>query len=250
MARRTTRTVGALCAASIAAGTLAVGVGAGSAPDDGLPQGRERVRLDARDFVSRIDNRYFPMQRGTMWTYRETEPGGPQKQVVVTVTHQRKRILGIEATVVHDVVTEAGQVREDTWDWYAQDREGNVWYLGEDTKAYEEGGAVSTEGSWRAGVDGAQAGIVMPAEPRVGQTYRQEYYPGHAEDAASVLGVREWAQTPLGIFRGALLTKDYTSLDADILEYKLYAKGVGPVLILDVSGDAGREELVQFQRRQ
>ena len=124
------------------------------------------------------------MKPGNRWVYNETDAEGNEMQVEVTVTNDKKNILGISATVVHDVVTQDGSVKEDTLDWYAQDVDGNIWYLGEDTKEYENGVVVSTEGSWEAGVDGAQAGIVLPANPEVGMTYRQEYYAGEAEDRA------------------------------------------------------------------
>jgi len=163
------------------------------------------------------------------------------------VTAETKVILGISATVVHDIVTQDGQVIEDTFDWYAQDRSGNLWYLGEATEEFEDGVVVSTEGSWEAGVDGAQAGIILPGAPEVGLTYRQEYFAGQAEDAAAVLSLDERAEVPYGRFEHVLLTKDYTPLDPTILECKFYAPGVGPVLVLAVSGGAGREELVSFE---
>jgi hypothetical protein len=155
---------------------------------------------------------------------------------------------GIQTRVVRDVVTEDGQPVEVTDDWYAQDECGNVWYLGEDTTEYENGRPVSKAGSWEAGVDGAQAGIIMPPKPRVGLQYRQEYYAGEAEDAAKVLTTDEQAEVPFGHFTGALLTKDFTRLQPKVLEYKLYAKGVGPVLVLGVSGGGGREELVEVDQ--
>jgi hypothetical protein len=145
-------------------------------------------------------------------------------------------------------VTEDGELVEDTFDWYAQDGNGNVWYLGEETKEYEDGKLMTTAGSWEAGVDGALPGVIVPATPEVGMAYRQEYYAGDAEDAAEVLSLSERAEVPFGSFRDVLLTKDFTPLEPDVLEYKLYARGVGPVLVLGVSGGSGREELVAFSR--
>ena len=127
-------------------------------------------------------------------------------------------------------------------------KNGRIAYSDEDTKEYEEGKVATTAGSWEAGVDGALPGVIVPAEPEVGMTYRQEYYAGEAEDAAAVLSLEERAQVPYGSFREALLTKDFTPLDPDVLEYKLYARGVGPVLVLGVSGGSGREELVGLER--
>ena len=250
-----TRKVAFAAVAVVALGAIAAGIaiaagGSGAAAQGDcsrpLPQGSERVTLDPSDFVSRIDNPYWPMAPGSRWVYSETDVDGTEQSVEVTVTNSTKRILGINATVVHDVVTERGRLKEDTLDWYAQDECGNIWYLGEDTKEYEKGKVVSTEGSWEAGVDGAQPGIIVPARPVDRLAYRQEYYAGHAEDAAEVLSVEEQAEVPYGHFESALLTKDFTTLDPKILEYKLYAKGVGPVLVLGVSGGAGREGLLTF----
>jgi hypothetical protein len=198
----------------------------------------------ARHFSTKIDNPYLPMKAGTRRVYRETE-NGEVNRVVVKVTRRTRRVAaGIRARVVRDTVRHRGEVVEDTFDWYAQDRRGNVWYVGEDTTEYESGRPVSKEGSWEAGVDGAKAGIVMLAHPRVGRRYRQEHYPGHAEDRAKVLSRDEQAQVPAGHYRRVLLTKEWNPLEPKVLEYKLYAKGVGLVLTLGVSGDVGREVLL------
>jgi hypothetical protein len=211
-----------------------------------LPQGSHPVTLDPADFVAQIDNPYLPFPRGARWVYRETDPTGSSQKITVTVTTHSKQILGIAATEVHDVATEKGHLVENTYDWYAQDTCGNVWYLGENTKEYENGKVVSTAGSWEAGVDGAQPGVVMPADRQVGLSYRQEYYAGEAEDAAEILSLVEQAQVPFGHFRDVLLTKETTPLHPRSLEYKLYAQGVGVVLALSVSGGSDREELVRF----
>lgn len=188
------------------------------------------------------------MSPGSRWVYRETGADGAEQRVVVTVTDRTKRILGIDAVVVHDVVTEDGAVVEDTFDWYAQDADGNIWYLGEQTAEYEDGKVVSTEGSWQAGVGGAQPGVIMPHEPRDGQGYRQEYLEGEAEDAAEILGVDETIEVPFGRYDHVVLTKDFTPLDPDALEHKFYARGVGPALVLALTASGGREELVSFRR--
>ena len=150
---------------------------------------------------------------------------------------------GIRARVVRDTVTEDGAPLEDTRDLYAQDRAGTVWYLGERTAEYRDGRVVSTEGSWEAGVDGAQAGVVMPGHPRPGQRYRQEYYAGHAEDRGSVVAVGEQADAPAGHFGHVLMTREVNALEPRALEFKFYARGVGQVLAVEVSGGTGREEL-------
>jgi hypothetical protein len=218
--------------------------GAGS----GLPQGAEPVDLDADTFTTEIDNRYWPMVPGARWVYREIDEEGEALKVIVTVTTETKTIAnGVTARVVRDTVTRDGELVEDTFDWYAQDDEGNVWYLGEDTAEFEDGKVTSRAGSFEAGVDGALPGVIVPADPVDGMQYRQEYYEGVAEDNGEVLGTEELAQVPAGLYRNALLTKDTITIEPDVLEYKLYAPDVGPVLILGVSGGGGREELVTFQ---
>jgi hypothetical protein len=198
-------------------------------------------------FSTRIDNPYWPMSPGSRWISREREEGHVFR-VSVAVTRKTKVVAsGVRARVVHDIVTEKGRVVENTYDWYAQDEAGNVWYLGEDTKAYEPGKPVSTKGSWEDGVDGARRGIAMPARPRVGMSYRQEYYRGHAEDQGRVLRLDQRATVPFGTFKHLLETKDFTRLEPDATEHKFYARGIGPILTLAVHG-GGREELVSFQR--
>lgn len=223
------------------------GTAAGATPSK-LPQGSEPVELDPAEFTTQIDNPYWPMTPGSSWVYRETHAEGSELRVEVKVTNQTKMIAGIEARVVHDVVTEDGQVQEDTYDWYAQDADGNIWYMGEDTKEYENGKVKTTEGSWQAGVDGAQAGVLLPADPKPGLTYRQEYYEGEAEDAAEVLRVDEKANVPYGSFDSVLMTKEYTPLEPNLIGHKFYARGIGPVLAVTVSGGSDREELLGFER--
>jgi len=227
---------------------LAAACGGGEGDSAALPRGSEPVELDPAEFTNRIDSPYWPMAAGSRWVYRETDGEGNVQRVEVTVTTKKKRILGIDALVVHDVVTEDGEVVEDTDDWYAQDADGNVWYLGEDTKEYEDGKVVSRAGSWQAGVDGAQAGVLVPAEPTPGLAYRQEYYEGEAEDAAEVLSLTEKVTVPYGFFDGVLMTKDVNPLEPKLLEHKFYARGVGPVLALTISGGSDREELLRFER--
>lgn len=217
-----------------------------ASPPAGLPQGDEPFDLNPADFVAEIDNPYWPMTPGNRWIFTETDADGTEMQVEVTVTSDKKEILGISATVVHDVVTQDGEVIEDTLDWYAQDADGNIWYMGEDTKEYEDGVVVSTGGSWEAGVDGAQAGIAVPGKPEIGMTYRQEYYAGEAEDRGKVLSLDEHVEVPYGAFDGCLQTEDTTPLEPDVLENKYYCEGVGPVLAVDLAG-GGREELVTFE---
>jgi hypothetical protein len=231
-----------LCAG---AAVLFLGVGAGG----DLPKGSETVHLDPADFTTKITNPWWPMKPGSRWVYRETDSEGTKQRVVVTVTKRTKLIAnGVMARVVHDVVTEGGKPVEVTDDWYAQDKRGNIWYLGEATTDYENGKPVSTEGSFEAGVDGAQAGVIMPARPRPGLSYRQEYLKGEAEDKARIVSLREKAEVPAGFYRRALMTRDVNPLSPKILEFKFYARGVGPVLAVSVSGGSDREELLSFSR--
>jgi hypothetical protein len=230
--------------AAVLAAVAAAGCGGDSSPL--LPQGGEPVELEPAEFVSLVDNPYLPLLPGSRWVYREEGADGGSQRVEVTVTDRTREILGIEATVVHDVVSADGRILEDTWDWYAQDRDGNVWYLGEDTKELEDGKVVSTAGSWEAGVDGAQAGIAMPGDPEVGLAYRQEYAEGEAEDAGEVVSLDERAEVPFGTYDGLLQTKDWTPLEPDAEERKYYAAGVGPVLAVTLA-DGSREELVDFR---
>jgi hypothetical protein len=216
-----------------------------------LPQGSEPVTLDPADFTTEIDSPYWPMTPGSRWVYKETDEEGTVLRVEVTVTDQTKMIAnGVEARVVHDVVSEEGKRVEVTDDWYAQDSAGNVWYLGEDTAEYKNGKVVSREGSFEAGVDGAQPGIIMPGDPEVGLAYRQEYYAGEAEDKAKVLSLDAQATVPFGSFDGVLETEDINPLNQPkpAVEHKYFARDVGPVLTIGISGGGGREELVSYTK--
>jgi hypothetical protein len=210
-------------------------------PGDG---GNYQPKIDPADFVRVIDNPYLPYPVGASWTYEGTEDGETEN-VKVTVTPQRKVIMGISATVVRDTVSTAdGEVVEDTYDWFAQDRDGNVWYLGEDSTEFENGKAVSTSGSWEAGVDGALPGIVMQAHPEVGQAYRQEYYVGEAEDLAEVKSLDATETVPFGDFDQLVVIKEWNPLEPDVVEEKYYARDVGVVVEIKTEGGTGRSELV------
>ena len=201
--------------------------------------------IDPAAFRPTGDHPLFPLRPGLRWEYRSARPDGVET-TVVTVTGKTKTIMGVSCAEVRDTVTVDGALKEDTLDWYAHQHDGTVWYFGEDTKEYEDGKVSTTKGSWVAGVDGALPGIVMPAHPRVGDHYRQEFYPGEAEDMADVLATAERATVPTGAYHGVLKTKDYTPLEPEVLEHKYYAPGVGPVLTVDVAGGGTRDELVQF----
>jgi hypothetical protein len=189
-------------------------------------------------FVSRVDNPWYPLAPGTTLHYRGVKDGGPMTDVV-TVTDATKRIVGARATVVRDRVYVHGRLSEDTLDWFAQDHKGNVWYLGEDTKELDARGRIkSREGSWQAGVNGARPGIIMPAHPRVGQTFRMEFESGHAEDWERIADVSS----------RRLRTEEWTPLEPGVLDNKYYVRGVGSVREVTVRGGHETLELVSVSR--
>src|SRR3954467_1024453 len=203
---------------------------AASAPESGPDPGK---------LVSRVDNPWFPLVPGTTFVYRGVKDGKSARDVF-TVAHATKTIQGVRCTAVQDRLYLAGRLEERTTDWYSQDGRGNVWYFGEATAELDAHGRVtSTEGSWQAGVQGAKAGLFMPAHPRVGQSARQEYWRGHAEDHFRVV-------SPLG--RNAVLTQEWTPLEPGVLDHKLYVRGVGTVLEQTERGGDERNELVSVTR--
>ncbi|TMK67876.1 MAG: hypothetical protein E6G60_00100 [Actinobacteria bacterium] len=206
---------------------------------------RYAPKIDPRDFGGAVDNPWFPLVPGTRWTYAVKTAHGTEANTV-EVTHETREILGVTSVVVHDVVRVGDRVTEETFDWYAQDRRGNVWYFGEDTKEFAKNGKVSTEGSWESGVDNAYPGIIMKAKPRPGVTYREEYYRGHAEDTARVLGVHAAVKVRAGSYRDAVKTQELTRLEPKIVEHKYYARGVGIVLEVLVKGGVERAELTDY----
>src|ERR671911_2185763 len=180
--------------------------------------------IDPADFTTTIDNEYFPMKPGTTFLYE-----GKGERDEMRVTHHTKKVMGVECVVVDDRAWEDGKLIEKTYDWFAQDNKGTVWYFGEDTKEYENGKVLSTKGSWEAGVDGAKPGIIMQADPKVGQSYHQEYYPGEAMDMAKVLSFNASVKVQYGSFDHVLETKEWTPLEPSYDEHKYYARGVGQV---------------------
>ena len=180
--------------------------------------------IDPAEFTTTIDNEYFPLKPGTTVVYE-----GKGERDEMTVTHHTKKVMGVECVVVDDRAWEDGKLIEQTYDWFAQDKEGTVWYFGEDTKEYENGKVVSTKGSWEAGVDGAKPGIIMQADPKMGQSYLQEYYPGEAMDMARVLSLNASVRVPYGSFDRVLETKEWTPLQPVFFEKKYYVREVGPL---------------------
>jgi hypothetical protein len=206
-------------------------------------------QINPADFGGPIDNPFFPLAPGTTFTYEaETEDG--LETDVVSVTGDTKSILDVTCTVVTDQSTLEGLIQEDTVDWYAQDNKGNVWYFGEYTTAYEydeEGNLIGTShaGSWEAGVEGAQPGIIMLADPQPGDSYRQEFLAGVAEDMAKVLRLNARVSVPYGEFNDCLETKEWSPLEPGAIEHKYYARGIGLVLVEELKGKTVRQELVE-----
>jgi hypothetical protein len=244
-ASASTGTSGAGTASSAPASASPTG---GAAEGSALPVGGEPYALDPADFTAKITNPYLPLKPRTRWTYREVDGKTVQKVVVVATTRTKKLANGITARVVRDTGYLKGKIIEDTRDWYAQDKQGNVWYLGEDTAEFKNGKIINRGGSFEAGKGGALAGVAMPGNPRPGLEYRQEYLKGEAEDNGAVLGIKDLAQAPTGFYRNAVLTRDTSTIEPKVEELKLFAKGVGQVLSVHVSGGAGREELVKLDK--
>ena len=207
--------------------------------------------LDPAQFTIRVvDNPWFPLIPGSVYRYRGTKDGRRAINTV-TVTRRTKRILGIDAVVVRDLLVLDGKLAERTDDWYAQDRTGNVWYLGEDTATIDARGRVlSREGSFQAGADGARAGIFMPAHPKAGQTFQMELYRGHAEDRFTVKGLAASVRVPAAASSAALWTEETTRLEPGLVDGKYYVRGIGNVKEVRLSGPGPREllELVAFRR--
>jgi hypothetical protein len=209
-----------------------------------------RPKIVPSEFTTNVTSRYWPMKRGTTWIYDGEKDGVPE-HVVVTVKPSAKTIMGVRTVTIQDTVTINKALEEQTTDWYAQDAKGNVWYFGEDSKDYRNGAVVSTQGTWEAGVDGAQPGIVVKAHPRTGEPpYRQEFRPGVAEDMAKIVGLSDAVAVPAGSFKSVLHTLDTDPLNPDKIEHKWYAPGIGPVHVRR-QGSAHTEEikLVKVVRR-
>jgi len=200
--------------------------------------------IDPNDFVDTIDNPYLPFTRGNSWVYEgETEDG--TERIEVVVTNDTKVIMGVTCTVVRDTVSIEGEIIEDTYDWFAQDKEGNVWYFGEDSKEYDDG-EIDTAGSWEAGVDGAKPGVLMMANPLAGFTYRQEYYRGEAEDMAQVIHLNQTVTIGDDTYNNVLVTLEWNPLEPGDDENKYYAPGIGVIMEVQVKGDSEQVELIEF----
>ncbi len=204
--------------------------------------------FDPDNFVAEVDNLLFPLPLGRRLVYRGTEDGLPEL-VITDVTRLKKTILGVRVVTVLDRVFLDGELKERTFDWYAEDKNGNVWYFGEDTKEYENGKVVSTAGSFEAGKNGAKAGVIMRSHLVRGQVTPQEFAPGVAEDKARVLDLHATVTVPYGTFHECLRTEEFTALEPDVLENKWYCPRVGIVKERDVRGGTVRTQLRRIVQR-
>jgi hypothetical protein len=209
--------------------------------------GRYAPSIAPGNFVATVDNPLWPLEPGTTFHYKGARGNVPQDDDEL-VTHRTEQILGVNCTVVRDTVSEHGRPIERTFDFYAQDKQGNVWYLGEDSFELKHGHFVKASDSWRSGVDGAKPGIIMPARPQPGDAYRQEYYPpGDALDQARVLGYRGPVKVPYGTFTRSLVTSEFSPLEPQT-EEKYYVAGVGEILERVVKGHHEEFRLVSVTR--
>jgi hypothetical protein len=210
--------------AAAAAVLLLVAAGCGSS---GAHDGAALPR-PAGDYSATVDNPWFPLRPGSKYVYTGAKDGEPSRELV-TVTHRTRTIADAECVEVRDNLYLSGRLGERTTDWYSQDGDGNVWYFGEATAELDRKGRVtSTEGSWLAGRNGAQPGIFMPAHPKVGATFRQEFYKGHAEDHFRVQAIGVPVSVPYGSWTHAMKTREWTPLEPGAIDFKWYVLGLGP----------------------
>ncbi len=204
--------------------------------------------IDPANFVSTIDHPYLSLTPGKVWVYEGKSADGDTERIEIEVTQDTKTVMGVTTTVVREREWINGELEEDTFDWFAQDEDGNVWYFGEDSKEIKNGEVVGTKGSWEAGVNGAQPGIIMKADPQVGDAYRQEFLKGEAEDMGQVLGLSDSVSIGLGNYQNCLKIKDWTPLEPDVVEHKFYSKEVGNLILENkVAGESGRVELIEVK---
>ena len=234
-----------------AAGVIAVG-GQAAAWGQSNPAPVKRhyhPQIDPADFGRKIDNRYLPFKPGTRTVAKGVAENGktPQRDAQV-VTDRKRKVDGVKCVVVRDTITSRGKPVERTFDWYTQDKHGNVWYFGENSKDYRHGHWVKNDGSWEAGVNGAQPGVMMLAHPKRGDAYRQEFYRGHAEDQAKVFGDFGLVKVPAGTYRHTIGTKETSRLEPGVVERKWYAPGVGEIKSQDVKGSKEGFRLVKVVR--
>jgi len=209
----------------------------------GSGKARYEPVLDPANFVSVIDNPYFPLPVGRTLVYQGIKDGGSLVDTV-TITDRTKVIEGITARAVSDISTHDGALLEKTTDWYAQDKAGNVWYLGEDTAEYNPDGTVDTSGSWQSGVHDAEPGIIMEANPQIPDAYRQEYLKGEAEDTAWIVDRGGKATVPYGHVHRLLTSLEFARIEPGVVDKKTYAPGLGTVIEKALTGPTEFSRLV------
>jgi hypothetical protein len=235
--------IAAGCGSSSGGSTPSTSAGSTSASSLAPVHGTYSPSIDPANFVSTIDNRYWPLKPGTGYHYKGVRGTTHQRDDEI-VTHQTKRILGIPCTVVRDTVSQHGSAVERTFDWYAQDKQGNVWYMGENSLEKQHGRMVKASDSWKSGVKGAQPGIIMPGHPQAGDKYRQEYYPpGQALDEAHVLSTNGKVKVPYGSYKHVLVTSEFSPLEPQT-EQKYYVPGLGEAAERVVKGHHEEFQLV------
>lgn len=242
MPRKSSRIAAVLLPLALAGAGAGAGAGAAPAP-------AAAAAIDPANFVAHVDNPWFPLKPGSLYRYTGTKDGKSAVDVL-TVTHRTKRIVGVPTVVIRDRLYLDGKLEETTTDWYTQDRRGNVWYFGERTAVLNAAGRViSREGSWRTGVDGARPGIFMPAHPKVGRTYAQEHYKGHAEDHFTIRDLSASVTVPFITTTHALRTTEQTPLEPGVLDAKFYVRGIGTIQERQLKGSGDeRLDLVSMTR--
>jgi hypothetical protein len=242
--------MGVCCALIAGAPLVAATTAVGSRPTGTIKSGAGPewpATISPSDFVREVTNPWFPLRPGSVWHYRGLKEG-MRTTDTVTATHRTKKILGVTATVVHDIVAINGKPVEATDDFYAQDRHGNIWYFGEETEELNrQGKRTSTEGSFEAGVEGARPGVLIPGHPKVGMVGRQEFLPGEAEDHFRVLDLKARVSVPFVSTEKALRTREWTPLEPATVDNKYYVHGVGSVREIAVKGPVEKLELISFK---
>ena len=228
---------------------LALAAGVAVLASAGGNESRYAPRIVPAEFSTSITNPYLPLQPGNRWIYEGRTEGGLERKVV-EVTDETRRVMGVVCVVVKDTVTLDGQLHEDTTDWFAQDLAGTVWNFGEQARKRTEDGSFTPAGSWEAGIGGAKPGIVMPADPRPGGSYRQEYLPGEAEAMARVLTADESLKVPYGSYVQVVVTRNWSPLEPGVAQHKYYAPGVGLVREEAVEGKPYRVDLTVMSKRE
>ena len=243
----TTTIAATLTTAALAAGTITLTATASGSTQEGVAGAAAARPVSSHFTDGRVTNPWFPLKPGVRMVYRGVDDGERARDVVDT-THHTRRIQGVTCRAVRDRLYLDGVLAERTTDWYAQSRNGDVWYFGERTAELDRHGhVISREGSWLAGRDGARAGIYINAHPRVGDSHRQESYPGHAEDRYRVLGTAPHVRVPALWSRHAVLTREWTPLEPGVVDHKYYVRDVGLVAEQSVAGPRETGRLVSVR---